>query len=324
MEASGAGPASLNGAHLVVTGGTGFLGSAFVRHAVRRGAEVTVVAREGADGWRLRPVSGHFRPMVGSLADLAGRRMSRPPDVVLHLAAAGVDQSFDDVDTMVETNVRGTGQALQFARNNCASRFLLVGSSGEYGPGEDLDEEAALRPSSEYGATRAAASLLARSFGQRRGVDVVIVRPFAVYGPYEAPYRLLAYAIVRGLEGRPIEISSGVQTRDYVHVDDVAEGLGLASMLDGAQGGSFNLCTGVQTTVLAAATLAARLAGGGSPVAAAARPDIPGEMWRTSGNPTRARQELGWVGRTFEDGLADTVDWFRAEGRHLDQYHPGR
>lgn len=310
------------GAQVVVTGGTGFVGSALVRHLVRQGAEVTVVMRRGADSWRLRSVAGRYRRLECSLAGLPTNRVSPSPDVVVHLAAAGVDQTFDDVDAMVETNVQGTAHALQFALGNGASRFVLAGSSGEYGPGEDLDEEAALRPTSEYGATRAGASLLARAFGQRRDVDVVIVRPFAVYGPFEAPYRLLAYAIVRGLEGRPIDISSGVQTRDYVHVDDVAEGLALASVMDGARGGVFNLCTGVQTTVLDAATLAARLAGGGSTVAAAARPDIPGEMWRTSGNPALACDRLGWVGRDLAGGLADTVEWFRAEGRHLAPYRP--
>ena len=312
----------LAGSALLVTGATGFIGSAFVRHAVQQGAEVTVLAREGADHWRLAPVNGRYTTVEASLAELADVPSPiRPVRAVVHFAAAGVNQSFDDVGALIETNVVGTRHALEFALRSEVSRFVLIGSSGEYGPGEGITEDHPLRPTSEYGATRASATLLARAFGQRRGLDVVVVRPFSVYGPYEAPYRLLPYAILRGLRGQPIRISSGVQTRDYVHVDDVAEGIARAAVLDAAAGGIFNLCSGVDTSVLEAASLAAEGTGGQSGVEAGVVPTIPGEMWRTSGDPQRSREVLEWIPRwSFAEGLARTVAWFREGGASLPLY----
>jgi dTDP-glucose 4,6-dehydratase len=198
---------SLSGARLVVTGATGFVGSAVVRHAVGQGARVSIVARAGADQWRLSPVAGRYDVITGTLHDLAP--LSIPlgaVDAVVHCAAAGVNQSFDDVDELVATNVDGTLAALHFATRHGAARFVLAGSSGEYGPGVGLVEDAPLKPTSEYGASRAAATLLARAFGARRGLDVVVVRPFAVFGPFEAAYRLVPYAVVQGLDGQTVRV----------------------------------------------------------------------------------------------------------------------
>jgi nucleoside-diphosphate-sugar epimerase len=313
---------SLAGARLIVTGATGFVGSAVVRHAVGSGARVSIVARASADHWRLASVAGQYDVITGSLRDLAWLTLPLGAvDAVVHCAAAGVDQSFDDVDELVATNVDGTLAALHFAARHRAARFVLAGSSGEYGPGVGLVEDASLRPTSEYGATRAAASLLARAFGARRGLDVVVVRPFAVFGPYEAAYRLVPYAVVQGLAGRPIRISSGEQTRDYLFVDDVADGIARACVHPGASGAVFNLCTGVETSVRDVVALIAEKTGARSEVVAGARPAIPGEMWRTTGDPSRARDVLGWTPRaSLADGLDRTLDWFRRERASLAHY----
>lgn len=316
-------PDVLSGRRLLVTGGTGFVGSAFVRHAVAQGGAVSVVARPTSDHWRLAPVAGRYARVDLALDELADAAGALPTgcDAVVHFAAAGVNQSFDDVDVIVQANVVGTLRALQAALRLGAHRFVLVGSSGEYGPGVEIDEDAPLRPTSEYGASRASATLLARAFGARRGLDVVVVRPFAVFGAYESAYRLVPYCILRGLRGEPLHISSGVQTRDYVHVDDVARGVAAACIVPGARGGTFNLCTGRETSVLEAASLVARLTGRGSTVETGARAPIPGEMWRTTGSAARAREVLGWRPRlTLVEGLERTISWFRAEGTTLPAY----
>lgn len=314
---------SLAGRTVVVTGGTGFVGSAFVRHVVRNGAVVTVVARADSNHWRLDELAGRYTTLSASLSQLAGLRLpsATRASLMVHFATAGVNQSFDDLAELVATNVAGTVQALSFAVRNGIRRFVLVGSSGEYGPGEELSEGSRLDPNSEYGATRAAATLLARAFAKRHSLDVVVVRPFAVYGPFEAPYRLIPYAILRGLQGEPIEISSGVQTRDYVHVDDVADGIVRAGTIEAAANGIFNLCSGVQTAVGDAAELVARLTGGGSRVDRGARPAIPAEMWRTSGTTALALARLEWSPRLkLQEGLSQTIDWFRSDGRQMPAY----
>ena len=313
---------AMGGSHLIVTGGTGFVGSAFVRHVIARGANVTLVCRASADHWRLAEVAGKYDRFTADLDALATLGVSLPANTVMvHCAAAGVNQSSDDLADMVATNVAGTANALAFAKRTGVSRFVLVGSSGEYGPGVGLLEDAPLRPTSEYGATRASATMIAQAFGARRGLDVVVVRPFAVFGQFEAAYRLIPHAILSALRGEPIRISSGHQTRDYVHVDNVSIGIARACVAPEARNGVFNLCTGIETTVLDAATIVANLVGSQGGVEAGAMPPIPGEMWRTSGDPAHARSVLGWEpALDFSAGLARTVEWFRQTGRSLPAY----
>ena len=311
----------LSGHHLLVTGASGFLGSAFVRFALRAGAEVTALCRSTSSEWRLRDVAGQYRLLTASMAavDLG----SRPPSIVVHFAAAGVNQLSDDVADMVATNVVGTGHMLELARRHDVSRFVLVGTSGEYGSGVLMEETAPLRPTSEYGATRAGATLLAQAFGARRNLDVVVVRPFAVYGPYEAAYRLVPHVILNALRGQPVRISSGRQTRDYVYVEDVCDGIARACTTQAARGRTFNLCTGVETSVQELATRASELAGSVRPVEAGAVATMPGEMWRTTGNPALSHEVLNWSPSTdLGAGLTATIQWFRSRGQHLPQYSP--
>lgn len=313
---------ALRGQDVIVTGGTGFLGSAFVRAAAKAGARLTLLSRAGADRWRLSEIAGEYSLITTSLEGLSALRVEIPAGAVMvHFAAAGVNQASDDLADMVATNIAGTAAALAFAVRAGVSRFVLLGSSGEYGPGVRLSEDSPLRPTSEYGATRASATLLARAFGARRTLDVVVVRPFAVYGPYEAAYRLIPNVTIGALRREPVSLSSGRQTRDYVHVDDVAEGIARAATLDAARNEVFNLCTGVETSVLEAARRVEALVGTGEHITVGALPPIPGEMWRTSGDPSRAREVLGWVPRTdFSTGLRHTVEWFRSIGMELPAY----
>ncbi len=300
----------------VVTGATGFLGSAFVRFALGRGAGVHIIARQGTDHRRLREVKDRYATTIGALTDLATIDLTLPRvDAFVHFAAAGVNQRFDDVAELVNTNVVGTLRALELAHRLKATKFVLIGTSAEYGAGELLGEDHALCPTSEYGATRASASLLARAFGARRGLDVVIVRPFSVYGPFEASYRLIPYAVTQGLAGAPIRISSGHQVRDYVFVDDVADGIARACICETVSGEAINLCSGTTMSVRDAVTTVARLTGDRSLIETDAMEAIPGEMWRTSGDPARAHSVLGWSATTsMADGLARTIEWTKRQG----------
>ena len=312
----------LSGKSLIVTGGTGFLGSAFVRYAIDAGADVQVVARSTADHWRLSAYRDRYRVLTTTIEGLAELSVDIAKDTILvHFAAAGVNQTDDDIVRMVDTNIVGTLSTLAFAKQNGARRFVLVGSSGEYGPGVHLSEDAALRPTAEYGATRASATMLARAYGKRRDIEVTVVRPFAVFGPFEAPYRLIPYAILSALRGVPIKISSGQQTRDYVYVDDVSAGIASACVIKEAGGEIFNLCTGIETSVRDAASLVAMLVDKRVEVDCGVIPQIPGEMWQTSGDPSRAHKVLGWSPRVeLTTGLEETINWFRKTGLRLPIY----
>ena len=313
------------GARVLVTGAAGFLGANLVRALLNAGAHVIAVARAASDCARLRQVEPQIRLLRNDLCDLpttpalAGVEV----DLVYHLASAGVDQRMHDVHRMIASNASGTHDALLAATRLKAQRFVHVGSSAEYGPGRLLTEDHVLAPTGEYGATKVAATLLARAYSHRTGLPVVTVRPFSVYGPWEAAYRLIPHCVLRALAGLTVDITDGRQTRDFVYAADVMDGLLRAGSVPEAAGATVNLSTGVSTSVRDIAERAVALCGNPGVSIAVARTHQSTEMWTTSGDPRRAEQILGWLPRTtVDDGLRRTIEWLRMEAdAYPELYH---
>lgn len=306
----------LAGARVLVTGAAGFLGANVTHRLVRDGADLSVLLRPSTDPWRLRAILRDIAVLSGDLHGLPGRSDLSAFDVIFHLAGAAVDQRNRDVVNMIDTNIHGTFAVLEAAQRLGTRRVVILGSSGEYGSVLRAREDQVLQPNSEYGATKAAATLLAHAIGERTGLEVVTLRPFSVFGPYEAPYRLVPYCIARALAGEPVEVTGGTQTRDYVFVDDVVRACLAAATVRDAAGQIFNICSGVSTSVrdMVLATVAA--CGSSAPPRFGAIADNPTEMWTTSGDPARAARVLDWrVNVTIDEGLARTVEWFRANAR---------
>jgi nucleoside-diphosphate-sugar epimerase len=314
----------LTGARVFVTGASGFLGANLVRRLLSIGANVTALMRPHADAWRLSDLWDRIQIVEGDLASLSsestGARLGNF-DIVYHLAAMGLNQTMNDDVAMIQANVVGTYRALDFARRTGATRFVQMGTSGEYGPCERADEEQLPRPTGIYGASKASATILARAFSQRHDLAVVILRPFAVYGPYESGYRLVPYSILRSLRGTPVEISSGEQTRDYIHVDDVVQAAEVVAWHPRAPGQTFNLCWGSETAIKDIVARIVALTGSSSPILLGTKPHIPGEMWKTSGSPRRASALLGWAPKTpLDDGLCATIEWFKKHAAEYNEY----
>ena len=306
----------------IVTGATGFLGSAFVRTLLEHQAKVIIISRKSSNHWRLDKYKGKYIVITTQLCDLSDFQVDNPrKSILVHFAASGVNQREDDVEGMVQANIMGTYSVLNFANHKKLKRIVIIGTSGEYGPGYRLTETAPLRPTSDYGATRASATLLTRSYCERRNIDYTILRPFAVYGPYEAPYRLIPYAIIQALKRQTVKISSGQQTRDYIYIDDVISGIASACLSDEASGKIFNICTGIETSVKQVVSHIVSIMGDSVDIQAGAIDNIPGEMWRTTGNPELAYEVLNWKPRyNLEQGLIETIKWFETNGSKLKNY----
>jgi nucleoside-diphosphate-sugar epimerase len=311
---------TLDAARVLVTGAAGFIGANLVHQLLDQRADVIALVRPNTNLWRLRGVQP-IRTIVRDIQAIDDLAELQPIDFIFHLATAAVDQRVHDVDAMIQTNVGGTFRILRAAERLRVHRVIHVGSSGEYGPAKCATEDRVLAPNSEYGASKAAATLLARAFAQRTGLPVITLRPFSVFGPLEAPYRLVPSGILRALDGESLQITGGTQTRDYVFVDDVVTALISAAVVPGLRTEIFNICTGISTSVRDMATRVAAVAGGPPPIVGAKR-QLATEMWETSGNPEHARQLLGWSPQlSLDAGIERTVDWFkRARGNFSDIY----
>jgi UDP-glucose 4-epimerase len=295
---------------VLVTGAGGFIGRNLVDALIQIGADVAVLVR--SIGPRLAGIQKSIRILECDLlrADkLAAQIDVLRPAVVFHLAA-GVAAGIPDA-TIIESNVVGTANLLRALEKQPIKNFVLVGSGFEYGAGRGLQETSPLRPVNVYGATKAAAHLLAHSFRRSRGLPVISVRPFTPYGSWEAPWRLIPFVIARCIEGGKIPLTKGEQERDFIFIDDVVDALLRAAGVVGTDElEAINICNGTPVTIRDVVQTIIELTGNKATPDFGALPYRSGELWIQSGDPARAHSTLGWTPDVLlREGLQQTVDW---------------
>jgi nucleoside-diphosphate-sugar epimerase len=220
-------PVSFSGRRVLVTGGSGFLGSRLVAEAFASGASVTAAVRTGTRSDRLggAPKGAAVVPFdLSNFDDVSRLVRAQAPDILIHAAAYGVDPSRQDPQAAFAVNVLGTWNVLRACAEVRVERFIHLGSCSEYGPKEaPLSEDDPLRPISVYGASKGAASVLAAAMSRAMGVRAVVLRLFGIWGPGEGPGRLVPQIIRACLEKNRLSLTEGLQVRDFSYVDDVAD-----------------------------------------------------------------------------------------------------
>ena len=301
--------------HVAVTGGAGFIGAHSVRVLLGRGHRVSVIddlshgRRDALPPGALLQVLDVRSPALAQLfAELR-------PDAVLHLAAQmDVRKSMADPLFDASINVLGTVNALQAAAGAGVRRFVFASSGGAiYGEQEAFParEDHPRRPESAYGVSKLCGEEYLALYA-RSGLRTLALRYANVYGPGQDPQGeagVVAIFCGRLWSGGEIVINGdGLQTRDYVHVEDVA--LVNALALESQAGGALNVGTGRETSVVELARLLARFTGvDRKTVHGAAK---AGEQRRSVLDAAAAGQVLGWKPRVaIEEGLSGTASWFR-------------
>ncbi|MGH3925954.1 MAG: dTDP-glucose 4,6-dehydratase, partial [Pseudonocardiaceae bacterium] len=316
-----------------VTGGAGFIGSTFVRRALRgaepilAGAELVVLDKLTYAGnmQNLAPVGTdralHF--VKGDITDelLVADLMVRI-DAVVHFAAEShVDRSILGADPFVVTNVVGTHTLLQAALEAGVSTFVHVSTDEVYGSIEmgSWAEDHLLEPNSPYSASKAGSDLLARAYARTHGMDVRITRCSNNYGPYQYPEKVIPLFITNLLDGLPVPLyGDGLNVRDWLHVDDHCHGIAL--VLEGGRPGEiYNIAGGTELTNTELTGLLLKATGADwssvQPVT-----DRKAHDRRYSLDWTKIRTELGYRPTVdFAQGLADTVRWY---DEHRDWWEP--
>ncbi len=323
---------------ILLTGGAGFIGSAVVRHLVSRSiARVCVVDKLTYAGnlASLKPVaaSPRFHFVQADICDGAAMRDAfarTKPDIVMHLAAEShVDRSIDSPGDFIETNIVGTYRLLEAARAHYASlrgderirfRFHHVSTDevfGALGSTGHFTEETPYAPHSPYSASKAGSDHLVRAWGDTFGLPVIVSNCSNNYGPYQFPEKLIPLMILNALEGKPLPVyGKGENVRDWIHVNDHAEGLVVVAMR-GRPGKTYLLGGEAERrnidVVREICSIMDRLAPGGAPHARLIThvADRPGHDFRYAIDCSRIVNELGWRPReTFESGLEQTIRWY--------------
>lgn len=310
---------------LLVTGGAGFIGSAFVRMVIEQGKASQVVNLDkltyAGNLENLAPVAGdpRHRFVRGDICDaaLVEELVSQlRPDAIVHFAAEShVDRSILSPAPVFETNLRGTFTLLEAARRHGVGRFLQVSTDEVYGSLPEpleADEDFPLRPSSPYSASKAGADLLALSYFTTYRVPVIVTRASNNYGPYQFPEKLIPLMIANALEGRPLPVyGDGLHVRDWLYVEDHCRAL-LAVLEKGRVGEIYNIGGSCALPNLEVVRRILRITQRSESLIQFVV-DRPGHDRRYALSSRKVMQETGWSPQVaFEDGLARTVAWYRA------------
>lgn len=323
---------------ILVTGGAGFIGSAVIRLAVARGHSVI-----NLDALTYAACLANLASVADSLlyafqkADIRDRAAfdeifaAHKPEVVMHLAAEShVDRSIDGPADFIETNITGTFNMLEAARNYWYGagrpdgfRFHHIGTDEVFGslpadPNVKFTEETAYDPRSPYSASKASADHLVRAWRETYGLPVVLTNCSNNYGPYQFPEKLIPVVILTALAGEPLPIyGDGSNIRDWLYVEDHADAL-LRVVEQGALGRSYNIGGENERTNLELVQIICAILDRLRPRAGGAYADLirfvtdrPGHDARYAIDPSRIREELGWrPSVTVEEGLERTVRWY--------------
>ncbi len=211
---------------VLVTGATGFLGAHIVRSLLTAGKTVVAAKRESSDPWRLDQVIEKVTTMDMDLTgpDTIGRSVAlAEPDVIIHCAAYGVRFDEQDEHTAVAVNVDGSLELLKASAACGVERFVHIGSCFEYGDKDHpVREDEELKPTSMYALTKARASTLLLQSAEDLGVTLTVLRPFGLWGPLEAGYRLVPQIIDACINKKPLDLTGCEQIRDYTYITDMA------------------------------------------------------------------------------------------------------
>lgn len=303
----------------LVTGGAGFIGSNVCRLLRSRGHSVVVLDSLVSGYRRNLDFDADIRFVQGDVRDLnTVEACARDVDVVFHLAASvGNKRSIDDPFTDASVNAMGTVNLMEVCRRNGISRAVVSSSAGAFGELKTLPiaEGHPVEPDTPYGSSKLFQEKFSLSYGKLYAMNVVALRYFNVYGPnqrFDAYGNVIPIFAYRILRGEPVTVfGDGEQTRDFVHVADVANANYLGATVDGASG-AFNLGSNTRVTINTLIEMMQEASGIRATVEYT--DPRPGDVRHSMADIAKARAELGFEPKVdLIEGLRDYMEWFRRE-----------
>jgi dTDP-glucose 4,6-dehydratase len=320
---------------LLVTGGCGFIGSNFVRHALRADPDTAVVNLDAltyaGNLANLTDVAHdpRYQFVRGDITDRSQVRsiVSNGVDGIVHFAAEShVDRSIHDAGPFVKTNVAGTQVLLDVAREFGVRRYAQISTDevyGSLGSTGAFTEETPLAPNSPYAASKAAADLLVRSYVHTFGLPAMITRCSNNYGPFQFPEKLIPLFITNLMQDEQVPVyGDGQQVRDWIHVEDHCAAI-YAVLQRGRPGEVYNIGGRCEKTNLDLTYTLLELLGKPRTLIRYVA-DRLGHDRRYAIDCTKIEKELGWhPGVAFERGLRETIAWYQQNAEWVAQVRSG-
>ena len=313
---------------ILITGADGFIGSHLTERLVRNGQNVrafVVYNSFNSWGWldRCAPdIKGHFEVFCGDIRDPNGVRAAmKGCDAVLHLAALiAIPYSYHSPDTYIDTNIKGTLNIVQAAKDLNLSKVVHTSTSEVYGTAKfvPITEDHPLQGQSPYSASKIGADQIAMSFYKSFQTPVAIVRPFNTYGPRQSARAIIPTVITQLASGRrQIKLGSVSPTRDFNYVADTVEGFVAMLMSSKSVGEVINIGSNFEISILDTARMIADLMNVSLDIVSdkeRLRP-VESEVERLWAENAKAKELLGWEPRFgglngLRRGLSETIKWF--------------
>ncbi|NLV96846.1 MAG: dTDP-glucose 4,6-dehydratase [Desulfovibrionales bacterium] len=325
--------------HILVTGGCGFIGANFIQHMLHTYADTVIVNLDkltyAGNRRNLAEVEASFLEtryffVHGDICDqslVTDLMHGFPFDAVVHFAAEShVDRSINDPFPFITTNVLGTQNLLEAARQAKISRFVHVSTDevyGSLGPTGVFTEDTPLAPNSPYSASKASSDLLARAYFHTYAFPVMITRCSNNYGPYQFPEKLIPLTYLKATRNEPIPVyGDGLNVRDWIHVLDHCQGVA-ATLFKGQPGAVYNFGGDAERTNLEIVRTILRLTGKSEDLITFVT-DRPGHDLRYAMAFERSTRDLGWTPKiSFDEGMEQTLHWYQDHGTWLDEVQSG-
>lgn len=306
---------------LLITGGAGFIGSCFVRYMLNKHQDYKIINLDALTyAGNIENLSDikdnpNYSFVQGNICDKdLIVELTKDVDAIINFAAeTHVDNSISNPNIFIETNVVGTLNLLEAAKNNKVERYLQVSTDEVYGSlGKDgyFTERTPISPNSPYSASKASADMLVRAYNKTYNVPTLITRCSNNYGPYQYPEKLIPFFISKLLRGEKIPLyGDGQNVRDWLYVYDHASAIDTV-LHKGKTGevynvGGHNEKTNIEITKL----ILENMCKDESMIEYVK--DRPGHDRRYAIDNSKITNELGWKpSKTFEEGIKDTINWY--------------
>ena len=303
---------------ILLSGGTGFLGHHVAKMLLDRNADVTLLIQPHENTWRLESIGSNVNIVKAKLTNREETKAAVQevrPEVMIHLAGwMERRRDLSILDDQIDHHVAGTINFILGADPGVTKLIINTGTSEEYGEQTDpFVETLPTDPVSPYSASKAAATTMATYLSKALGVPVVTMRPFITYGPAQLHDTLIPFLIKGVLQKKTVELTEGLQYRDFIFVDDLVScylaAIEKAEVFTGPE--IFNVGSGQKTSVRDVIETIADLLDSRAYLKIGARPMRAGEAPSMIADIQKAKSLLGWKPVvSLRDGLRKTVDWW--------------